>query len=423
MDGIRSASMFKKAKKYFPGGVNSPVRAFKSVGSGPVYFSRGKGQYVYDIDGNRYLDFIGAWGPAVLGHADKAAVDAVKKAASKGLCAGLNTASELRLAVEIKKLLPWINMMRFVNSGTEAVMTAVRLARAFTGRDMIIKMSGCYHGHLDSMLVSAGSGALTYGVPDSPGITKAAGKDTIAIPFNDIVALEKTFAKYGNKIAALILEPVAGNMGVVPAKESFIKKAGLLCKKYNSVLIFDEIMAGFRAYRRTGKEHYKVEPGLVCLGKIIGGGLPVGVVAGKKEIMSMLAPSGPVYQAGTFSGNPVVMEAGAATLRAYVKQETFKKIDKSGQVLDAMLGNAPGIHYARSGGMFTLFFTNVKVTDLKTAKTSDTAAFAKFHRFMMSNNILLPPSQFEACFISSVHEERQMEVFGRKCLEFIRNCR
>ncbi len=419
MTSKKSIKAFKEAKKYFPGGVNSPVRAFKSVGGGPVYFSRGKGQYIYDIDGNRYLDFIGAWGPAVLGHAYKAAVDAVKKAAAKGLCAGLNTVSELRLAVEIKKLLPWINMMRFVNSGTEAVMTAIRLSRAYTGRDVIIKMSGCYHGHLDSMLVSAGSGALTFGVPDSPGITKAAGRDTIVIPYNDIDALEDVFAVSGNKIAALILEPVAGNMGVVPGNGAFIRKAGSLCKKYNSVLIFDEIMAGFRAYARTGKEYYGVEPGLVCLGKIIGGGLPVGAVAGKKEIMSMLAPSGPVYQAGTFSGNPVVMEAGAATLKAYIRQDTFKKINKLGLVLDDLLANAPGVHYARSGGMFTLFFTNVKVTDLKTAKTSDTSAFAKFHRFMMSNNILLPPSQFEACFISSAHEERQMEFFGRKCLEYI----
>jgi glutamate-1-semialdehyde 2,1-aminomutase len=413
----RSASsdaLFARALARIPGGVNSPVRAFRSVGGKPVFMARGEGSRIWDVDGKEYIDYIGSWGPLIFGHRQREVLRALEQVLEIGTSFGAPTGREVELAELICKLVPSIEQVRLVNSGTEATMSAIRLARGFTGRDRIVKFDGCYHGHGDSLLVKAGSGVATLGLPDSPGVPHQLAELTMVLPFNDPVALEKEFQARGNEIACVIVEPIVGNMGCVAPLPGYLKRMREITEQHGAVLIFDEVMTGFRVAAGGAQQLYDVRPDLTTLGKVIGGGLPVGAYGGRADIMSKVAPAGPVYQAGTLSGNPLAVSAGLAALRRLESEKPYAKLEALGARLERGLTDAlskAGVvgSVNRVGSMFTLFFTNTKVTDFTTAKTSDTARFNTYFQAMLEGGIYLPPSQFEAAFISAAHTEDDID--------------
>ncbi|MDQ3320995.1 MAG: glutamate-1-semialdehyde 2,1-aminomutase [Acidobacteriota bacterium] len=414
MKTTQSEKLFAEAQKHLPGGVNSPVRAFKSVGRNPLYIKKAKGAKMIDVDGNAFIDYIGSWGPMILGHARREIVKAVKKAADDGTSFGANNEQEIKLAQMIKKFVPSIEIVRMVNSGTEATMSAVRLARAFTGRNKIIKFEGCYHGHGDAFLIKAGSGVATLGLPDSPGVTASTAKDTLTAIYNDIESVYRLVEK-NKDAAAIFIEPVAGNMGLVKADADFLNALRELCTAEKILLIFDEVMTGFRLSRGGAQEIYGIKPDLTAFGKIIGGGLPVGAYGGRDDIMQMIAPSGAVYQAGTLSGNPLAMTAGLETLKIIDEDKNFyKNLNENCEYLyeglqDASKKLKKDIAFNSCGSMFTMFFTNQKVIDFTSAKTSDTKLFAKYFGSMLERGVYLPPSQFEACFVSAAHSKKHLD--------------
>jgi glutamate-1-semialdehyde 2,1-aminomutase len=414
MKTSRSNSMFTKAQRVIPGGVNSPVRAFKSVGRTPLFIKKASGSRLWDEDGNSFIDYVGSWGPLILGHSHPRILGAITKAARHGTSFGAPTARELEMAELICSIMPSIEMVRMVNSGTEATMSAIRLARAFTGRDKIIKFEGCYHGHADSFLIKAGSGAMTLGVPDSPGVPPAIGSSTLTARYNDLASVLQLIDANPKEIAALIVEPVAGNMGCVPPQKSFLEGLRSLCTRHGIVYIFDEVMTGFRLSLGGAQELYDIKPDLTTLGKIIGGGLPVGAYGGKREIMSLVAPSGPMYQAGTLSGNPLAMAAGVEMLRLLSgKKSVYAQLEKKSARLEDGLQKIIDKHglpltQNRVGSMFTLFFTKEEVVDYGTAKSSDTKRFAAYFSSMLEQGIYLAPSQFEAGFISAAHSDEDI---------------
>jgi glutamate-1-semialdehyde 2,1-aminomutase len=407
----KSKQLHDRASKVIPGGVNSPVRAFKSVACDPPYITHGKAAHIWDVDGHEYIDYVGSWGPLILGHAFPAVVEAVEKANRDGASFGACTPVEAEVAEEVIAAFPSIEKVRFVSSGTEATMSAIRLARAFTDRKYIIKFEGCYHGHADSLLVKAGSGVATLGIPGSAGVLPEQAQFTLALPFNDKQAVEDVFTKFKDQIACVIVEPVVGNMGCVPPQEGYLQFLRSVTLRHGAVLILDEVMTGFRLSRGGAQQLYGITPDLTTLGKIIGGGLPVGAYGGRKEIMDMVAPVGPVYQAGTLSGNPLAMAAGLATLQELRKSpEIYEEIDRrSSALVDGVLAeakkNAIALCANRVGSMFTWFFQSGPVYDWDTAAKSDTQAFAGFHRAMLDRGIYLPPSQFEAIFLGAAHTE------------------
>lgn len=409
MKTTRSKTLFKRAQRSIPGGVNSPVRAFTSVGSSPLFLTKAKGARVWDADNNPFIDYVGSWGPMILGHAHPAIVRAVQQSARKGTSYGAPTELEISLAELITKLMPSIEMVRMVNSGTEATMSAIRLARAYTKRDKIIKFEGCYHGHADAFLIKAGSGAATLGIPDSPGVTKGVAADTLSARLNDIDSVHRLINLHGGQIAALIIEPVVGNMGCIPPKPGFLQALRTLCTTHGMVFILDEVMTGFRLAPGGAQELYGITADLTTLGKIIGGGLPVGAYGGKREIMEMVAPSGPMYQAGTLSGNPLAMSAGYEMLSILSTNKTiYKRLEQRSALLEdgirKHLGTLGlGFRINRVGSMFTLFFTDNEVTDYESAKRSDTKSFSRYFLSMLGQGVYLPPSQFEAAFLSSAH--------------------
>ena len=415
LDTKNSTKLFSEAKKYLPGGVNSPVRAFKSVGRDPLFIAKAKGQYIYDADGNKFIDYVGSWGPMILGHAHPKVVAAIKKAASNGTSFGALTENEVEMARLVRKMMPSVEVVRMVNSGTEATMSAVRVARAFTNREKIVKFAGCYHGHFDSFLIKAGSGAATFGVPDSPGIPKELAAKTIVAEFNDIDSVKRLFEDNKNEIAAIIVEPVVGNMGVVVPENNFLNKLLEVAHANGALLILDEVMTGFRLALGGAQQLYGIKPDLTTLGKIIGGGLPVGAYGGREEIMRTISPDGPVYQAGTLSGNPLAMAAGIAQLKILNGQRSFyKKLEKLGSLLeDGIKENIKKLElnyqFNRCSSMFTLFFTNEKVCDFTSALKCDTKKFAVYFNEMLKHGIYLPPSQFEAAFISTAHTESDID--------------
>lgn len=415
MNTSTSSKLFAEAQKHMPGGVNSPVRAFKSVGREPLYIKRAKGAKMFDADDNEFIDYVGSWGPMILGHAPENVIKAIREAAQDGTSFGASSEKEIELAVLIKKFVPSIEIVRMVNSGTEATMSAMRLARGFTGREKIIKFEGCYHGHGDSFLSKAGSGVVTLGLPDSPGVTKSTAKDTLNAKYNDIKSVQDLIEQNKNEIAAVFIEPVAGNMGCVAAEKEFLNALRELCAAENILLVFDEVMTGFRLAKGGAQEVYGIKPDLTTFGKIIGGGLPVGAYGGRKEIMQLIAPAGPVYQAGTLSGNPLAMTAGLETLKAIEADPNFyQNLAASCEYLYAGIENnlrELKLDYAfnRVGSMFTLFFTGEKVVDFASAKTSDTKIFGAYFNQMLESGIYLPPSQFEACFVSAAHGKEDFD--------------
>src|SRR5258707_2899493 len=411
----KSKELHARASRVIPGGVNSPVRAFKSVGGDPPYIVRGLGSRIWDADGNEYIDYVGSWGPLILGHAASPVVDAVEKANRNGASFGACTPMEAELAEALIWVFPSIEKIRFVSSGTEATMSAIRLARAFPQRKYIIKFEGCYHGHADSLLVKAGSGVATLGIPGSAGVLEEQAQFTLALPFNNQKAGEEAFQKFKGQIACVIVEPVVGNMGCVPPREGYLQFLRAVTSQHGALLIFDEVMTGFRVAFGGAQELYKIKPDLTTLGKIIGGGLPVGAYGGRAEIMDMIAPLGPVYQAGTLSGNPLAMAAGLATLHELKSHpEIYKQLEqRSAKLVDGVLVSAKKkdvpLFAQRVGSMFTWFFQTGPVSDWDTAAKSDTQAFARFHRGMLERGIYLPPSQFEAMFVSAAHSEKDIE--------------
>ncbi len=410
----RSRDAFQRACKVIPGGVNSPARAFGAVGGQPLFIARGEGPYLYDLDGNQYLDYIGSWGPLILGHAHPRVVRAVEEAVRRGLSFGAPTEQETQMADLIIDAVPSIEMVRMVSSGTEASMSAIRLARGFTGRDVIVKFAGCYHGHVDSLLVQAGSSATTLGVPNSPGVPKGCTADTLSLRYNDVAALAEAFAQHGNRIAGIILEPVAGNMGLVTPSDEFLAELRRLTEQHGALLIYDEVMTGFRLAYGGAQQLLRQQPDLTVLGKIVGGGMPVGAYGGREDVMRHVMPAGPVFQAGTLSGNPVAMAAGIATLLELRDNPPYTKLDQRTQQLVEGLGAAArdaGVPHCinRVGSMWTLFFTAGPVTDYDSAKTSDTARFGCFFWALMDRGIYLPCSQFEAAFLSTQHTEKHVQ--------------
>lgn len=402
-----SERAFEEAVQYIPGGVNSPVRAFKSVGGTPRFIKRAKGAYLTDEDNNRYIDLIGSWGPMILGHAFSPVENAVRKAIRSSFSFGAPTVKEVEMARLICDIVPSVEMVRMVNSGTEATMSAIRLARAYTGRSRIIKFEGCYHGHGDAFLISAGSGALSLGVPDSPGITPSTLQDTLTAPYNDIEAVKTLVKNHKGQIAALIIEPVVGNMGCVLPAEGYLQALRDICTQEGIVYIFDEVMTGFRLAPGGAQERFGIQPDLTTMGKIIGGGMPVGAYGGKKEIMQMVAPAGPMYQAGTLSGNPIAMSAGLAMLKHLKKHpEIYDQLEETGLYIAEGIRKSLaelGLHYTvnQIGSMYSLFFTPEKVSNYQTAKTTDTATFGKYFHGMLQRGVYLAPSQFESLFLSS----------------------
>jgi len=410
----KSQKLYKKAVTLMPGGVNSPVRAFKAIGGTPLFISKAKDSKIYDVDGNEYIDYVLSWGPLILGHAHSKVVKALRKAVLSGTSYGAPTPMEIELAVLIKKAMPSIEKIRMVNSGTEATMSAIRLARGFTKRNKVIKFEGCYHGHVDALLVSAGSGGATFGIPDSLGVPASHVAETIILPFNNKETFKNVINEHWQDIACVIVEPVVGNMGCILPKEDFLKTLRDETEKYGIILIFDEVMTGFRVSSGGAQEYYRIKPDLTCLGKVIGGGLPVGAYGGKKEIMSLVAPEGGVYQAGTLSGNPLAMTAGIETLKILLKSNTYKKLEKKMLQLEEGLKDAAkkqkiSAKFYRAGTMFCTYFTEQEVVNAQTAKTSDIEKFKKFFWGMINRGIYIAPSQFEAGFISIAHSEKDIE--------------
>ncbi|MCB8817308.1 glutamate-1-semialdehyde 2,1-aminomutase [Desulfosporosinus shakirovi] len=410
----KSRQAFARAQVVIPGGVNSPVRAFKSVGRDPVFIDRGQGAHIWDIDGNQYLDFVGSWGPLIVGHAHPDVVAAIKRVAERGTSYGAPTEVETVLAEEVLKAYPSMEMIRMVNSGTEATMSALRLARGVTGRAKIVKFEGCYHGHADQLLIKAGSGALTFGVPTSPGVPAQTAATTISAQFNDLEGLREIFKREGEEIACVILEPVAGNMGVVLPEGEFLQGVRRLTEEYGALLIFDEVMTGFRVSYGGAQAYYGIDPDLTCLGKVIGGGLPVGAYGGKRQYMAQISPSGPIYQAGTLSGNPLAMNAGLATLKLLQQPGTYQNLQaKTTRLAEGLkqLAQEAGLPIWTNavGAMFSAFFTNIPVKDYASACTSDVERFAKFFRGMLERGIYLAPSQFEAVFLSMAHTDSDID--------------
>lgn len=415
MNTSKSSELFAEAQKHMPGGVNSPVRAFRSVGRDPLYISKAKGSKIYDVDGNEFIDYIGSWGPMILGHANERIINALREAVEDSTSFGASSEKEIVLAKLVKKFVSSVEMVRMVNSGTEATMSAMRLARGYTGRDKIIKFEGCYHGHGDSFLSKAGSGVATLGLPDSPGVTRSTAGDTLNAKFNDIASVEALAEQHKGSIAAVFIEPVAGNMGCVMADKDFLQALRDLCSAEGIVLIFDEVMSGFRVARGGAQELYGINADLTTFGKIIGGGLPVGAYGGRREIMQMIAPAGPVYQAGTLSGNPLAMTAGIEALRSIDEDADFYKNlgDACEYLYQGLRNNLSELHLDYTinscGSMFTLFFTNERVADFDSAKTSDTNLFSSYFNHMLENGIYLPPSQYEACFVSTAHTREDLD--------------
>jgi glutamate-1-semialdehyde 2,1-aminomutase len=410
----RSKELFKKASALIPGGVNSPVRAFRAVGGNPLFIEKARGPRIYDADGNSYLDYVLSWGPMILGHAHPRVVKALKNAVEKGTSYGAPTLLEIQLAELVLKAYPSMDKVRMVNSGTEATMSAIRAARGFTGKDKIIKFEGCYHGHADGLLVKAGSGAMTFGLPDSPGVPKDYAKNTITLPYNDIKALKAMIEKERRSLACVILEPVVGNIGCVLPRPGFLDTLRKLTRKHGIVLIFDEVMTGFRVSFGGAQSFFGIDPDMTCLGKIIGGGLPVGAYGGKKEIMAMISPEGPVYQAGTLSGNPLAMTAGIETIRELSKKGIYSQLEKKSALLEEGLLDAArraGVktRFYRAGSMFCTYFTDAEVFDYTSAKTADTGKFSKFFTEMLQRGVNLAPSQFEAGFMSLAHTDKDIE--------------
>ncbi|MGE4520046.1 MAG: glutamate-1-semialdehyde 2,1-aminomutase [Desulfobacteraceae bacterium] len=410
-----SKKLFERALNLIPGGVNSPVRACKSVNKDPLFIQRGSGPRIFDVDGNAYIDYVGSWGPLILGHADSAVVAAIIDVLRRGTSFGAPCDLEIELAELVKEFVPSVEMVRMVSSGTEAAMSAVRLARGYTNRDIIIKFDGCYHGHSDVLLVGAGSGVATLNIPGSPGIPSDVTKNTMSIPYNDIEKFNEVMDLYGDKTACVIVEPVAGNMGCILPKPGFLEALRKKTEEYGSVLIFDEVMTGFRVHKNSAQGYFNIKPDLSCFGKVIGGGMPVGAFGGRKEIMECLAPSGSVYQAGTLSGNPVAMAAGIATLKQLKEPSFYDRLSKKTELLVSGIRNAAletGIKVCAShiGGMFGVFFTDIEVFNYNDAKTSDLELFSKFYSKMLSRGIYLAPSQFEAGFVSSAHTEADINA-------------
>lgn len=410
MNITKSISLFQEAKTLLPGGVDSPVRAFKAVGGQPLFIERGEGAYLFDVDGNRYIDYVLSWGPLITGHAHPKVIQAIQQAATKGTSYGAPSPLEVELAKRIMGFMPNIEMIRFVNSGTEATMSALRLARAYTKRDKIIKFEGCYHGHADMLLVQAGSGVATLGLPDSPGVPADTVKDTLVATYNDIDSVETLFKKHPEQIAAIIVEPVAGNMGVVPPMKGFLEGLRKITEREDAVLIFDEVMTGFRVHKGGAQTLFNIKPDLTTLGKVIGGGLPVGAYGGKKEIMQLITPSGAVYQAGTLSGNPLAMAAGIAALDLIYARDIWDELEVRGRQLDAGIESAAKkagipIQQTRVGTMRTIFFSEITPRDWSTVKCADKVRFGKFFQKMLENGVYLAPSQFEAGFTSIMHDE------------------
>ena len=415
MSRERSDELFREALTLLPGGVSSPVRAFRAVGGTPLFIERGEGAYLVDVDGNRYVDYVLSWGPLILGHAHPRVVAAIEDAARRGTSFGAPSPLEVELATLIREALPSLELVRFVSSGTEATMSALRLARAFTERPKIVKFAGCYHGHADLLLVQAGSGVATLGLPDSPGVTPGAVEDTLVAPFNDLPAVERLFAEHGGRIAAVVLEPVVGNMGLVLPEDGFLAGLRDLTAAEGALLVFDEVMTGFRVHPGGAQALYGVTPDLTALGKVIGGGLPVGAYGGRREIMELVAPAGPVYQAGTLSGNPLAMAAGIATLQGLADDGAWEAAERAAVRLETGLGDAAveaGVvgHATRAGTMLGFFFAEPPVRSWEDAKGADTARFAAFHRAMLERGVYLPPSQFEAWFLSGAHSDEEIDT-------------
>lgn len=409
----KSKQAYQEAVKLMPGGVNSPVRAFKSVNMDPIFMERGKGSKIWDIDGNDYIDYVLSWGPLILGHANDQVVEALKKTAETGTSFGASTLIENELAKLVIERVPSIEVVRMVSSGTEATMSALRLARGFTGRSKILKFEGCYHGHGDSLLIKAGSGVATLGLPDSPGVPESVAQNTITVPYNDLDGVNYAFEQFGEDIACVIVEPVAGNMGVVPPQPGFLEGLREVTNAHGALLIFDEVMTGFRVGYNCAQGFFGITPDLTCLGKVIGGGLPVGAYGGRADIMNQIAPSGPIYQAGTLSGNPMAMTAGLETLRQ-LTPETYEEFGRKADRLEEGLTEAAEKHgvpitFNRAGSMIGLFFTNEHVINYEKAKTSDLELFADYYREMANEGVFLPPSQFEGLFLSSAHTMEDIE--------------
>ncbi|CAG7655383.1 glutamate-1-semialdehyde 2,1-aminomutase [Paenibacillus allorhizosphaerae] len=411
----RSAQAFAEAKAYIPGGVNSPVRAFKSVGLTPLFVERASGSRVYDIDGNEFIDYIGSWGPMIMGHTHPEVIEAVTKTAALGTSFGAPTELETRMAKLVTERMPSIELVRMVNSGTEATMSALRLARGYTGRSKIVKFEGCYHGHADSLLIKAGSGVATLGLPDSPGVPESVAVNTITVPYNDLEAIGIVFEKFGEQIAAVIVEPVAGNMGVVPPLPGFLEGLREVTRKYGSLLIFDEVMTGFRVGLNSAQGLYGITPDLTCLGKVIGGGLPVGAYGGKREIMEKIAPAGPIYQAGTLSGNPLAMAAGYTTLKLLGQPGVYEELErKSARLEEGFTKNAKELGVPstinRVGSMVCPFFTDEKVINYETAKLSDLQKFNRYFGLLLDYGVSIAPSQFEGMFVSAAHTDADIDA-------------
>ncbi|MFZ8862260.1 MAG: glutamate-1-semialdehyde 2,1-aminomutase [Thermocrinis sp.] len=411
---MTNRELFERAKKLMPGGVSSPVRAFKAVGGEPIIATKGEGSRIWDVEGKEYIDFLMSWGPLILGHSHPRVVKALEEQAKKGLSYGITNPHEITLAELVVSAIPSVEMVRFVSSGTEATMSAIRLARGYTGRKYIVKFEGCYHGHYDGLLVSAGSGVATLGIPGTPGVPEEIASLTIVLPYNDVNALKETFERYGQDIACVIVEPVAGNMGTVLPKDGFLQALREITRQYSSLLIFDEVMTNFRLSKGGAQELYSVEPDLTCMGKVLGGGMPLGAYGGKREIMEKVAPEGPVYQAGTLSGNPMAMVAGTATLSELFEKNPYDYLDEISQTLCEGISRIlrdKGIPHTinRVASMLTVFFTDQEVYDYKTAKSSDLELFAKFFRALLKEGVLIPPSQFEAWFLSTAHTKEDIE--------------
>jgi glutamate-1-semialdehyde 2,1-aminomutase len=411
----RSEDLFARAQRVIPGGVNSPVRAFKAVGGTPRFIARAQGARVWDADGGAYVDYLGSWGPMIAGHAHPAVVEAVTRAARDGTSYGAPCAAEVELAERVTRLVPSMQKVRFVSSGTEATMSALRLARGFTGRRKILKLEGCYHGHADALLVAAGSGVATLGIPGSPGVPEGTVADTVVAPYNDAAAAERVFAAHGRDLAAVIVEPVAGNMGCVPPREGYLPALRELTRRHGALLVFDEVITGFRLGLGGAQAVFGIDPDLTCLGKIVGGGLPVGAYGGRAEIMDHVAPAGPVYQAGTLSGNPLAMAAGAATLDLLAAPGTYPRLETltlrlCGGLERAARAAGVAVTVNRVASLFTVFFCAGPVTDYASARTADTAAFARFFHAMLDRGFYLPPAQLEAAFVSLAHSEADIDA-------------